>query len=308
MKIGTNYSYDLGVKQLTGLASQATSLQNQISANKRITTSSVDPVAAARIATINRRQAENTQNASNITLAQTLVSQSDSALESIQTQLQRAKELALNAANGTLNDDDRKGIAQELKSITDDLFALVNQRDARDTPLFGGSASGDAFVRDATGAISYAGSGDAPPIPIGASGNINATDSGEKLFMSIDVNGVTTDMFTILGNLTSALETGANGDPNALKDAMNAGLDGIDASLAQVTASRSSFGARGARLDLEAERLDTAKTDSEEQKTALDGFDLQASIANLQQTMLVLQASQASFSQLSKLSLFDYLR
>jgi flagellar hook-associated protein 3 FlgL len=307
MQIGTNYSYDLGVSQLSSLAQQAARLQSTISANKRITSSSVDPISAARIATINRTLANNSQSASNITLAQTLVAQSDTALESIQNQIQRAKELALTAANGTLNDDDRAGIAQELKSITDDIYALVNQRDARDTPLFGGSGSGNAFTRDATGAITYTGSGDAPAIPIGASGSIAATDSGEKLFTNIDVNGVSTDMFTVLTNLTNALQTGANGDPAALTAAMNAGLDGLDAVHAQVTSARSSFGARGARLDLEAERLQTAATDGEEQKTSLDGFDLQSSIADLQQTMLVLQASQASFSQLSKLSLFDYL-
>ena len=308
MQIGTNYSYDHGSALLRALSDRATSLQTAISLNKRIQTPSDDPVAAARIAVLDQKLGDIGQNDTNITLASAIVAQSDSALDSVQTQLQRAKELALKASNDTLNDSDRAAISTELSGIIDDLLSIVNQRDVRGTPLFGGAGTGDAFARDATGAVRYIGTGAAPTIPIGANTSIAASDSGDKLFGGMSVNGVDTDMFSILGDLAAALAPGGSPDAATLRARMDAGLTGLDAANTRIGTARASFGARGARLDLESDRLATTKVDAQADKTTIDGFDLQDSIVNLQQMMLTLQASQASFSKLSQLSLFDYLR
>lgn len=308
MQIGTSYSYDHGSALLRSLSDRAASLQTTISLNQRIQTPSDDPVAAARIAVIDRKLGDMQQYSTNITLASALIAQSDSALESVQTQLQRARELAMRAASDTMNDGDRAAISAELNGIVDDLFAIVNQRDARDTPLFGGTGTGDAFVRGAGGTVSYAGTGTPPAVPISATGSIAATDAGDKLFGGISVNGVSTDMFAILTDLAAALAPGGTPDAATLRARIEDGLAGLGAADTRVATARASFGARGARLDLESERLATATADAKVDRTTIDGFDLQDSVVELQQMMLTLQASQASFSRLTQLSLFDYLR
>ena len=70
---------------------------------------------------------------------------------------------------------------------------------------------------------------------------------------------------------------------------------------------RASIGARGARLDIEADRLASAATDYKIERGALEGTDIQSAVIEMQKTLLTLQATQASFSQLSQLSLFNYI-
>ena len=68
------------------------------------------------------------------------------------------------------------------------------------------------------------------------------------------------------------------------------------------------IGARGARLTIVSTAMTDAGTARETQRSALEDTDVTTTIADLQKTMTILQATQASFTKLSSLSLFDYLR
>lgn len=308
MQIGTSYSYDRSITQMRTLADEVSRLQNEISTGKRLTTPSVDPLAHSRVTTLERTIADEKQFASNVTLASSLLNQADNALGSVETQMQRARELALRASNDTLSGADRAAISAELTSIVDDLFAIVNATDVRGTALFGGASAGAAYTRAPDGTISFAGEGEAPPIPIGRDSAIAATDSGARLFGGIEVAGEQTDIFKIVGDLAAALAPGAEATPEEIRAAIDLGIEGLNATGERLGTARASIGARGARLELETERLATLATDNSIQKTDLEGVDLQSNIASLQQTLLTLQATQASFTKISQLSLFDYLR
>lgn len=307
MQIGTSYQYDRAIGFMTDLSSQTAKLQSQIATGKRVLAPSDDPLASARIARLDKSTADTTQYASNVKLAQSLLSQSDAALGSVSTSLQRAKELAIQAANGTLNDSDRASISQELSAIVDDLVRLANTTDVRGTPLFGGAGTGPAYVRAADGTVSYAGEGEAPAMPIGEGTTIQATDSGARVFGGVDVNGSKTDIFAIVSNLAKALAPGGSPDPATLQQSLQTGLDALDKSDSQINAVRASVGARGTRLDMEGERLAQLSSDNDIERGNLEGADIQTSVADLQKTMLALQATQASFTRLSQLSLFNYL-
>lgn len=308
MKIGTGYFFDSRNRQMGNLSGLAAKLQEQISTGKRIQTPSDDPIVSARIARMAKGAADQDQFASNIGLAQSLLAASDTALESMTGQLQRAQELVIRAGSDILNDDNRAAISTELKAILEDLYSLANTTDARGTALFGGSAEGPAYTRAADGTVSFAGEGEAPPIPIGDGVNIQATDSGARLFGAIPVGGTTKDIFKIVDDLANALAPGGSADAAARKQALADASEGLTKASERLTTARASVGARGARLDIEADRLANAKTDYQIERAGLEGTDIQSTVIELQKTMLTLQATQASFSQLSQLSLFDYIR
>ncbi|ODU21572.1 MAG: flagellar hook-associated protein 3 [Sphingomonas sp. SCN 67-18] len=308
MQIGTQYSFERAIAQMRTLSGNAARLQDQVTSGKRVTSPSVDPLASARLTLLARKNSNETQFASNVTLASSLLGQADVALEGVQTQIQRAAELALRASNDTMNDSDRAAIGIELQAIVDDLLTLANSSDIRGASLFGGASTGQAFVRNPDGSVSYAGQGDPPPIPIGDNVSIAATDSGERIFTGIDSGSGPRDLFAIVSTLAAALQAGSAPDPAALRDAINEGIAGLNAASEHIASARASVGARGARLDLESERLAQLKNENEIERTGLEGVDMQSSIAELQQNLLTLQATQASFAKLSQLSLFDYLR
>ena len=142
MQIGTGLFYDRGAAALSALSARADTLNTQIATNKKLSAPSQDVAAYGRLAAIARLNAGDAADTANLTLAQSLLQQSDTTLSAVTTQLQRAQELTTQAATGTLNDANRKTIAIELRGIRDDLVGLANTVDARGQHLYA-PATGD---------------------------------------------------------------------------------------------------------------------------------------------------------------------
>lgn len=298
MRISTSNVFSGPTRQMALLASQADKLQTQISTGLRFTNASEDATGFRRVTALKRDAASDTAWASNIKLAQGLLAQGDTALQSVETQLQRAQELAMQAGNSAMTDSDKAQIARSIEVMIEDLLALANSKDLRGQPLFGGAAGDSAFARNADGSIGYTGTGDPASIPIGEDSSIHPTVSGEAAFAAGD-----SDMFAVLQALSAALKTGGD-----VTEAVGDALDGIGFALEQVAGARSSIGARAYRLDLEMERIDAAEITREEARSGIEGVDMSTAIGELQKTLTILQATQASFTKLTSLSLFDYIR
>jgi flagellar hook-associated protein 3 FlgL len=308
MQVGTGYFFDSRNRQMTALNGAAQRLQTQLATGKRLLAPSDDPVATGRLARMSITQADQKQYAQNVKLAGSLLAQSDSTLASVSNNLKRANELAIRAGNETLNAENRAAIAAELDAMLDDMFSLANMRDVRGNALFGGSADGDAYSRAPNGTISFAGQGEAPPVPIGAGVNISATDSGPRVFEGFSMGGAPSDLFKVIGDLAAALRPGGSPDAATLKANIARANEGIGKAAERIDTSRSSIGARAARLEIEGDRLAQAAVDNEIERGDIEGVDVQTAVVELQKTMLALEATQASFAKLSQLSLFDYIR
>lgn len=304
MQIGTNQFYNKNATQLGKLATQADTLNTQIATGKKISAPSQDVVAYNRLSAIKQTNADSKAYASNVSLAQSLLQQSDTTLTSIGNQLQRAAELTTQAANGTLNDANRKTIAIELQSIRDDLVSLAGTTDARGQPLFGTASGGAAVVQASDGTVSFGGTGEISAIPVADGTEIQATDSAQRVFGNLPASGGgTTDVFAVLSSLISALNAGGN-----VSAATGSAATGLKAALTQVSNVQGSVGARAARLDIVSAQATDAAAARETDRVGLEDTDISTAITELQKTMTVLQATQASFTKLGQLSLFDYLR
>lgn len=299
MRIASSLFYNQATTTLGTLSERAGELQTQISTGKKLTAPSSDAVAYRQLSNVTRTGADATQDAKNVTLASTLLSASDATLGDIEEQLQQARELAIQANSGTLPADQKKTIASALDAMIEDLLKLVNTRDTSGAPLFGGASGDTAYTQAADGTISYAGTGTPGAIPIGEGSSLRATITGEEVFDNLPkADGTTTDMFKVLQDLSASLKTG--GDAGTAIDDLKTALDSVGN-------ARASLGARGARLDLEQQRLTNAAAAREETRSSLEDTDVTAAVIELQKTMTVLQATQASFSKLTSLSLFNYL-
>lgn len=300
MRISTNSFYDRGAASMSSLTARADALQTSIATTKKNATPSGDAVAYRQVTVLTRAKTDATQDSANIKLAQSQLAASDSTLGAIETQLQRVHELSVRASTGTLNDTEKATIAQELDAILEDLVKLANSTDGRGGPLFSGSSEAKPYVQAADGSVSYTGTGEAGKIPIGDGAEIQATDSGAKIFSGVPTAaGGTSDIFAIVRDFSTSLRAGTG--------AGNASTD-VTAALKQVGDSRASLGARAARLDLETERMGEAAETRATLLSAVEHTDITAAITELQKTLTVLQATQASFTKLTELSLFNYLR
>ncbi|MES2337030.1 MAG: flagellar hook-associated protein FlgL [Pseudomonadota bacterium] len=300
MRVPTSVTFDRSRNLMAALGAQADKLTTQLATNKRIQAPSDDASAFRALAKLKRETANGEAENTNIDLANSILTASSTALGSVEAQLNRVREIAINAGSNTMTVEQKNALATELDVIVEDLLRIANTTDSRGSPLFSGSTIDPPYVRNADGTIGYTGSGQAGAIPIGDGRTIDATTSGDAIFDNIVVGGGgTSDMFAIVQKLSAALKSNT--------DVGTAAAD-VQAANNAVTNARASIGARGARLELEQARLTDLALTREEARSKIEDTDISVTITELQKTMTVLQATQASFSKLSSLSLFDYIR
>jgi len=291
MRIATSQMFERPASLMASLTQKADALQTQISTGKKISTPSDDAGAWVRLQGLGRADADGKAYAANVKLAQGVLAQADTTLSDMSTQLQHAQELALQASNGTLNGANRAAIGASLQAVTDELLALANVSDVRGQPLFGGANSDAPYVKNPDGSVSYAGAGDAAPIPIGDADSVAPSIRGDRAFG---------ELFVTLKALGDALSAG-----NAVPTDTLAKLSTVSDSIA---AAHASVGARALRVDLVADRLSNGEVEREAARDGLESADIASTVTELQKTLTILQATQASFTKLTSMSLFDYLR
>ncbi|ODP39113.1 flagellar hook-associated protein 3 [Sphingomonas turrisvirgatae] len=302
MRVTTAQRFDRPSLMMAGLNKQADTLQTQIATGSKIAAPSDSATGWQQLSGLKRAGADDKAYDANIKTAQALLGETESALDAVTTQLQRAKAFAVQANNGTLPPEARASILKDVEAIITDLLGVANRQDSRGHPLFGGATGDTAFARQDDGSIAYVGGEDGMSIPIGDGQSIAATETGARAFGGIAGKDGETDMFAILASLAAALAPGAEAD------AIETAMDDLDVALSQVETTRASIGARAFRLDLEAERVTDAGIAREARRSGIEDVDTSEAITQLQKTLTVLQATQASFTKLTSLSLFDYLR
>lgn len=295
MHVSTSRFYDRSSAAMNALQDRADTLSTQIATGKRLAAPSDDSVAYQRLAGLARGTADATAYDKNLTLATSILQQTDTTLGQIATQLQHASELAIQAGSDTLTPDNRAAIGVALAGIVDTITGLANAKDARGQPLLGGADGGAAVTRNADGSYAYAAT--APSgVPIADGQSVQAGDTAARVFT---VGGK--DTLAILAALAKGLQDGTVTNASGAIDDLAAATD-------QVTAVQASIGARAARVDMIFAQAKDIATDREATRSGLEDTDVTQAITQLQKTMTVLQATQASFAKLSALSLFSYLR
>lgn len=201
MRISTLQAFNNGVAGLQRNYANATRTQEQISSGNRILTPADDPVASVRLLQLEQQQNVLGQYKSNLTAADSSLVQEETTLHSVNTVLHRVRELTLRAGNGSLEAEDRKSIAAELREREDELLSLMNTRNARGEYLFSGfQGKTQPFVRGADGSYSYQGDEGQRKLQIASSLNIAISDNGKAVFENV----------TNAGRYTSSLDsTGA---------------------------------------------------------------------------------------------------
>lgn len=281
---GTRYHLTTEINRQARLAAEIARAQTQISTGKRLQAPSDDPVAAAQISQIGRTQAEEATWSRNLDVAGALAARADTALTSVARGLDRANELMIAAATGTLSPENRATLAAELKGIAADLAGLADSRDAR----------GDMLFRT-----------DALEIPVYNGGTVTPVASRTALFDSVSTAAGIRDIASILADAAAAIVEPVDATRKAATDTS---LAEVGAALAHITAARGDQGVRASRIDALQERLADSKLQLEEQRSGLESTDITEAVAQLGAKDLSLKAAQAVFARINQTSLFDILR
>jgi len=189
MRISTQQLFNRGLEQIQDVTAQQQKTQLQLSTGKKVLTPADDPVASARILELNQELAINEQFQRNIDLVDGRLELQDDMLGSIDSVVQRVRELAVTAGNGILNGNDLNSIAVEAEVLLDQLAGLLNSQDASGEYLFSGFQGGEEpFQKNISGAYTYEGDEGRRFVQVGPSVSIASTENGKEIFQNIPVN------------------------------------------------------------------------------------------------------------------------
>ncbi|WP_394558672.1 flagellar hook-associated protein 3 [Aquipseudomonas alcaligenes] len=186
MRISTIQAFNNGVNGIGRNYSSVIRTQEQISSGNRILTPADDPVASVRLLQLEQQQAVLSQYKDNLTAAKNSLTQEETTLNSVNTVLQRIRELAVQAGGGALSAEDRKSIAKELGERENELLNLMNSRNARGEYLFSGFlGKTEPFIRNPDGTYSYFGDEGQRSLQVAGSSTVAINDNGKRLFEDV---------------------------------------------------------------------------------------------------------------------------
>ena len=307
MKISTSYLYDRAVTQMTTSQSNLAKSQAQLASCKNVLQPSDAPEEAVSIQRLKSVIARQESFEQAIQTTENRLKTEETALNGVSNVLTRLKELAIQASNDTYGPKDRAIIAIEMQGLQEDLLSFANTRDANGSYLFSGSrVYTSPFERQADGEVIYQGDETVNLVEVGDQRQLRANRTGTQVFDRVvranaDGSQTGVSFFQSVQDLVDAVRTSDRdfmnrglGELNDLSDGVSLAIAGVGSDMNVVTSQRAV---------LEETRLQLQTVLSE-----LEDLDYTEAVTKMQKQMLALEASQASFAQISRLSLFEYIR
>lgn len=186
MRIASSQIFANASTNLNRIQSDLVKTQNQISTGDRISRPSDDPAGTSGILRLQAGQARLDQYQRNSNYARNRLGLEDSSLTAVDNIMQRVRELALQADNGTLTTSDRQDIRAEVQQHLDSLLQIANTQDSSGEYIFGGSKGhSQPFTANSAGGFTYNGDSGQRLVQIGDGRRIAINDPGASIFRDI---------------------------------------------------------------------------------------------------------------------------
>ncbi|NQY80272.1 MAG: hypothetical protein HRT47_08160 [Candidatus Caenarcaniphilales bacterium] len=270
-------------------------MQNIASGN-RLSRAGNDAAASAIYEGLTSQNKGTSQALANIGDGLSMLDTADAALGVVQEDLQRVRELTVQAENGTLSDTERDAIQQEINARVENINNIAGQS----------SFNGVDLLQPANDITIQSGAEDGATTTV-----IEAADVANNTGINIDVD-VTTggslgagSTFALSDLNVGGTMASANGNTVKTADA----LSGLDQMIDNVSRMRSEVGASANSLEGLADYNDSYNTSIQASMSQIGDTDMASAATSLAQNSLAFQAQVRAFglynqSQQSVLNLF----
>jgi flagellar hook-associated protein 3 FlgL len=309
MRITNNMMISNMLRNLSGNEERLNKYQNQLNTGKKISLPSDDPIVAARALKLRTDVSKIEQYQKNLGDAQSWVDATDTALAQIGDILKRAKELAVQAANGTNSSTETGDIGQEMKQLKTQLVHMANTTYSG-RYMFSGFKTDQKLLNDdenstafGTFVIDVDTVAEKIHFEIGVGDSLNINVAGGDIFNGAGnaVSGDEPDMIALFTNVITAMDSGNNAD-------INSQLDQFDKQIDNILRVRADIGARQNRIDLSTDRMSNDLVNMTDLMSKNEDADPAETIMNLKMEENVYQASLAGGARIIMPTLVDFLR
>jgi flagellar hook-associated protein 3 FlgL len=307
MKISTRLLFDRGSAQMSNVQTQLAKSQAQLAQGKQIINASDAPNQAATIQRLKSILNKQDSYQSSLDTIKARLQGEDSTLQNVSDLLVRAKEVAVQGGNDTLNAGDRKALGTEMQALRDQLLSLANTKDSNGNYLFSGSrVKQPAFAETANGSPAYMGDQTRMNVRVGDQRSIPINRTGTDAFVPvarIDADGKTSGIgfFQVMDNLITGLNTNKATD-------IRRGVGELDDLMQGVSLARANVGTNLNVVDQQTAVIEDTALNLKTTLSSIEDLDYASAITKMNQQMMSLEAAQASFAKVSQLNLFNYIK
>ncbi len=261
LRIYNNVEAQMAHRQLASTNTQLSRTMERLSSGLRINRAA-DDAAGLAVSEEMRSQIRGMNVASrNAQDGVSMVQVADGALGGVNDMLQRIRDLSVQAANGTLTDQQRSNLDQEVQSIVAEM-----SRVAADTEFNG--------VKILSGSVATA--ANAVTLQVGANGSqVIAFTIGTMSAADLGISGIA------IGTAASATEAIAS----------------VDAAIRQVNASRAAMGAIQNRLEQTISRLDLTSENLQAAESRVRDADMATEMIDFTRNQILQQSGTAMLAQ-----------
>ena len=305
MRITNSMLYRFAVSNTQDQRGRLAVTQEQAATGKSINRPSDDPIKVRAATLLRDGIAQISEYRGKIISSRLRISTTEAALDSSYEVMVRAKELALQGANGTLGSDERLLLAQEVQQLHDQLLREGNARDSGGGRVFAGYAtdsdpfavSGNFVPGSPPPSVTFSGDTTEIRINIDEGVDLRVTLQGDRVFAGA---GGGEDLFLVIEDLWQALDTND-------QTAIGAITDRLDDARTQLSSERTTIGASDAQADLWEDRHVDRDFMLQEQLSELENVDSIEVFSNLVQQEAALQGSVEVTSRILQTSLLSFL-
>lgn len=299
MRVSERQRYDTVSNRIEAAKDANKTMLEQLSTQKQINVISDSPVGTTQMIRYKNRIGSMGQFQKNVEYSKGMIERSESALNNLQDNLIRAKELAVGMANDTYDIKSRQATAQEVKQIIDEVVQIGNST-YNNRYIFGG-------FRNQTP-------------PIGADGTYMGDDgivflqTSEKKFQQVNLQA--RDLFEATPdeaqrghfNLIESLETLYHGLMSNDKDSITSALGELDHQLDKSSSYQATLGSMWASLNQTFTRLDKDQELTTKSLSEIEDVDAYKATSDFKRTETILQSTLMASNKLLQPSLFNFMQ
>lgn len=268
---------------------------NQLNTGKKFNRPSDDPVAAMKGIGFRTELHQVEQYQRNTNEVHNWLDNSDSALDQVNSGLQRIRYLAVQASNGTYGESELKSIAAEVEQIKADLIETANMK-VNDKYIFNGTNTNIPPVNVDAEPIVVDFDDSKVVIKVAANSELAANVDGNKVFMNGEES-----LFDTIDHFIAKL----NGE---IDEDMDESIADMDIFIDNVINSRADLGAKMNRLELIENRLAKQEIVATSTLSKNEDINYAETITNLITQESIHRAALSSGARIMQPTLLDFLR
>jgi len=288
MRIANKTVFDAAKFHLATISQELNDANQVVASGKRITDLSDDPVRLTQTLNIKSVLVSVEQLENNISLGNSWLVVSESALMQTQDIVSDMKALSVQMATATTAPAQRFSAAQTVQNMLDEIISLANTEVSGRYIFAGTKTDTVAFSQDGT----YNGNNNPFTVKIEKNATIAVGSDGSAVFGAL---------LTTLGSFKTALEANSVGGVKQAMTDLNTHFDALSSKISDV-------GSKMLRMEIKENILQELNLSSAERLSKIEDADIAEAIMNLKSIEFAYQAALSSSARIMTMSLMDYLK